>query len=89
MAQRADKRGVLQTMSYQNGRSSGDGYQTIESSMSNVGESANRIFDVISFRGSGAPEYLFGCRNSADESDGRILNLSHAGAAAALMEFAF
>ena len=57
--------------------------------MSNVGESANRIFDVISFRGSGAPEYLFGCRNSADESDGRILILSHAGAAAALMEFAF
>lgn len=48
-----------------------------------------RIFDVISFRGSGAPEYLFVCRNSADESDGRILNLSYAGAAAALMEFAF
>ena len=45
-------------MSYQNGRSSGDGYQTIESSMSNVGESASLY--VISFRGSGAQEYLLG-----------------------------
>ena len=46
-------------MSYQNGRSSGDGYQTIESSMSNVGESAN-LWVIISFRGSGAQEYLLG-----------------------------